>query len=335
LAFGFFDGTAKSGAKSDGRCMSTGGTGRRTALAAAAENLEYQVHSLWSLDSDDAYLGWREAKLDNYYKVLRADPVDVDDLSHLSDSERSELVERCRKTNLALYRTAPRDEGRTRTDLRAFSDSLGLRIAEAHRSAGELGIVALRVTDAEKQRGYIPYSRRAMNWHTDGYYNAPDDQIRAMVLHCVSPADDGGMNQFLDPEIAYIRLRDANPDHVAALMHPEAMTIPENREDDGNVRPVSIGPVFSADPAGKLSMRYTARTRSIAWRDDDATTEAVTALQSLLEGGDDAMITARLGPGEGILCNNVLHNRTGFDAGAAPSPRVIFRIRFHNRIQGS
>ena len=303
-------------------------------MAAAAENLEYQAHSPWSLDSDAAYLAWREAKLDNYYKVLQADPVDVGDLSHLSESERVELVRRCQKTNLALYRTARRDEGRTRANLRAFSESLGLRIAEAHRSAGELGIVALRVTDAEKQRGYIPYSRRAMNWHTDGYYNAPDDQIRAMVLHCVSPADDGGMNQFLDPEIAYIRLRDANPDHIAALMHPQAMTIPENREDDGAVRPVSIGPVFSVDAAGKLSMRYTARTRSISWRDDAATGEAAQWLRDRLDAGDPLGCTVRLDAGQGILNNNVLHDRTGFgtDRGDA---RLLYRVRFHNRIARS
>ena len=114
------------------------------------------------------------------------------------------------------------------------------------------------------------------------------------------------------------------------------MSIPANSEPDGALRAESVGPVFYPDPmTGRLQMRYTARTRSIAWRDDPATAAAVTALQSLLESGDDAMITARLGPGEGILCNNVLHNRTGFDAGAAPSPRVIFRIRFHNRMEGS
>jgi alpha-ketoglutarate-dependent taurine dioxygenase len=307
-------------------------------MAVPAENLEIQVDSPFALGSDRAYQAWRSEKLDNYSRVLSADPVVLDDLSHLSESGRAELVERCRKTNLALYRTTDPDrpEDAVRADLRAFADALGLRIAERHRSAGELGIVALRVTDTDRQRGYIPYSRRAMNWHTDGYYNAPDDSIRAMVLHCVTPAADGGANRFLDPEIAYIRLRDADPGHIAALMHPRAMTIPENREPDGSLRPASVGPVFAVDGDGKLSMRYTARTRSIAWRDDPATVRAAQALQTLLESGDEAMITARLGPGEGILCNNVLHNRTGFDANdAEPSPRLIFRIRFHNRIQGS
>ena len=307
-------------------------------VIATTENLVKAENSPWSLETDAAYLDWRAAKLDNYHKVLSAPPVDIADLANLSKTERDELVARCRKTNLSTYRAhgPTRNDSDMRTALRAFADTLGLRIAEQHRSAGEYGIVALRVSDAERQRGYIPYSRKAMNWHTDGYYNGPGDQIRAMVLHCVSPAADGGANQFLDPEMAYIRLRDADPGHIAALMHPQAMTIPENREDDGSLRPASVGPVFSVGNDGKLAMRYTARTRSIAWRDDPATDRAVAALTGILNAGDDAMLTVRLAAGEGILCNNVLHNRTGFDANTgAASPRLIFRIRFLNRIQGS
>ena len=176
-----------------------------------------------------------------------------------------------------------------------------------------------------------------MNWHTDGYYNAPDDRISAMVLHTAQPADDGGSNQLLDHTIAFIRLMDENPDYVAALMHPEAMTIPENREEDGSVRPVSVGPVFYPDPeTGEMQMRYTARTRSIEWRDDSLTREAVAFLQATLEKPDPMTISIRFGKGQGVLCNNVLHDRTGFDAQAqAFSPRVVYRVRFHNRVKGS
>ncbi len=298
----------------------------------------YQQVSPWSLEDNSGYLAWREAKLDNYSQVLTAPPVALKNLANPTESERAELVKRCAKTNLARYETPQNsaDESTIRTQLRGFSDALGLQIAEKHRSAGELGIVALKVSDADRQRGYIPYSRKPMNWHTDGYYNAPDDQIRAMVLHCVTPADDGGANQFLDPEITYIRLRDRNPDHIHALIQPDAMTIPENREDDGSVRPTSTGPVFSVDDNGQLAMRYTARTRSISWRDDAETAKAVTALTDILNGDDPLMLTGRLAAGQGILCNNVLHNRTGFDPNAdTKSARVIFRIRFHNRVKGS
>ncbi len=297
-----------------------------------------QEDNPFSLLSNSAYLTWRENKLSNH-QTLRDEPViTLNNLSSPSESERVELVRRCKKTNYAIY-SAPQDSDdsdQIRGQLRSFADALGLRIAEKHRSAGEQGIVALTVTDNPAQRGYIPYTRRPINWHTDGYYNAPDDQILAMVLHCVRQADDGGVNQVLDPDIAYIRLRDLNPDYIAALMQSDAMSIPENHEPDGTIRPVSTGPVFWFNGNGKLIMRYTARTRSIHWKDDGFTPKAAAALQDILESNDPLMQTIRMEPGQGLLCNNVLHNRTGFDSDLTkPSERIMFRVRFHNRVKDS
>lgn len=292
----------------------------------------------WSLESDKAYRAWREQKLDNYYQILNAPAVLIKNLAAPSESERAELIKRCQKTNLAIYRTEPAnpDAMAVRHELRSFVDQFGLKIAERHRSAGEQGVVALTVTDAERQRGYIPYSRKAINWHTDGYYNAPDEQILAMVLHCVEPAAEGGISQLMDQEIAYIRLRDYDPALIEALMHPEAMSIPENAEPDGSLRPVSVGPVFRVGPDGKLAMRYTARTRSITWRDDATTRKAAATLQSILIRDDPLIITAKLDAGQGVLCNNVLHNRTAFDPDKQkPSNRMLYRVRFHNRVEGS
>lgn len=301
-----------------------------------AKAKQNQAVLCWDMAQNTAYLDWREDKLDKYSRLLGAPPVVIKSLSDPSESECAKLVERCTETNLAIYETDPvqGDSDQVRADLRAFSTALDLRIAEKHRSAGGHGIVALEVTDAKAQRGYIPYTRKPINWHTDGYYNGPDEQIRAMVLHCVRPAGDGGVNQFLDPEIAYIRLRDLNPDYITALMHPKAMTIPENREKDGKLRPKSVGPVFSIDAGDHLAMRYTARTRSIYWRKDAITQKAVAALQDILTGDDPLIQSARMKAGQGILCNNVLHNRTGFDSNVTEkSNRLLFRIRFHNRIK--
>ncbi|SMH44065.1 TauD/TfdA family dioxygenase [Maritimibacter sp. HL-12] len=261
--------------------------------------------------------------------------VEIADLANPTEAEKSELIRRCKAANLALYHVA--DSENHRAGLRAFAEAFGLRIAEKHRSAGGDGIVALRESDAPSQKGYIPYTKRKMNWHTDGYYNAPDDRISAMVLHTAQPANDGGSNQLLDHTIAYIRLMDENPDYVTALMHPQAMTIPENREDDGSLRPASVGPVFFPDAdTGEMQMRYTARTRSIEWRDDTLTREAVAFLQSTLEKPDPMTISIRFGEGQGVLCNNVLHDRTGFDPQARDfSPRVVYRVRFHNRVKGT
>ena len=283
--------------------------------------------------ADGFYREWRAARLSAADAARSAGFVEIRDLANPSEAEKSELVRRCGAANLALYATD--ESADQRAAMRPFAEAFGLRIAEKHRSAGGDGIVALRESDAPSQRGYIPYSKRKMNWHTDGYYNAPDDRISAMVLHTETPADDGGSNQFLDHTIAFIRLMDENPDYVTALMHPEAMTIPAN-EEEGSLRPASVGPVFFPDAeTGEMQMRYTARTRSIEWRDDSLTREAVAFLQHTLETPDPMTISLRFGAGQGVLCNNVLHDRTGFDAAVeAHSPRTVYRVRFHNRVKG-
>lgn len=293
----------------------------------------------WDLSSNRAYLAWRNEKLNKFSSAQNSDFVHIQTLGQPTQLECADLVRQCANSNAVLYRTSEKtdDPDIIKENLRGLADHLGLKIAERHRSADKSGIVALAVSDRESQRGYIPYSRKAMNWHTDGYYNSPESPIRSMILHCVRPADQGGQNQLLDPEIAYIRLRDKNPDFIAALMHPEAMTIPENREADGSLRQASIGPVFSVNPADdKLAMRYTARTRSIEWRNDTVTRQAAAWLQDLLEDGDPLAMTVKLKSGEGVLCNNVLHNRTGFGENSNKGAgRLMYRVRFHNRVDGS
>ncbi len=288
--------------------------------------------SVWDLSCDKAYLAWREQKLHHAKSLIGADFIKIDDLSSLKSSEKKSLLDSCAKINMALYQTPISDNAqKTRQDLRHFADSLGLKIAEKHRSAGKDGIVAITPSKKTTQKAYIPYSTKAINWHTDGYYNAPNEQIHAMILHCFTPAEKGGQSRFFDNEIAYIRLRDKNPDYIRALMHKEAMIIPANNDEKGFVRPASIGPVFSFDEDNNLIMRYTARTRSIIWRDDETTKRAVDFLQNLLIEGDEFIISKSLKAGQGILCNNSLHNRAAFIEDNN-TKRLLFRVRFHNRI---
>lgn len=291
----------------------------------------FQSFSWQDMDDTHAYEEWRGARLNAAKNLADRAPVEVRNLQNPTESEVFELAKRCEEANFALYSS---DESDHMPPVGHFATALGLRVAESHRSADGSGIVSLRVTDKAAQRGYIPYSRREMNWHTDGYYNIPDQRISAFILHCVRPAADGGANQLFDPEILYIRLRDICPNHLRALMHPAAMTIPENPEPDGTLRPASVGPVFYPDPGtGRLQMRYTARTRSIAWRDDPATIAAESALRMCLAQDDPLMVQVRLKAGQGVLNNNVLHNRTGFQDQHDTSGRLIIRARFHNRIK--
>jgi len=101
-------------------------------------------------------------------------------------------------------------------------------------------------------------------------------------------------------------------------------------EQDG-VRPAQGGPVFSLDPDGHLHMRYTARTRSIAWKQDAATQAAVAALEGLLASDSPFILQGQLAPGMGLLCNNVLHDRAAFRDDPA-RPRLLYRARYLDRI---
>ncbi len=286
----------------------------------------------WALDDSGAFNHWRQTKIAAATRQNTLEFINIADLANPTLAERQLILTRCNIDGYAFYQSSqPETEPAIAAALRQFTNSFGLKIAETHRSMGDHGVVALRVSKNEHQRGFIPYSRKAMNWHTDGYYNAPNDTIRSFVLHCAQPAGTGGQNQIIDPEIAYMRLRDLNPDYIAALMMPDAMTIPANTEADGSVRPASIGPVFMVEN-GALIMRYTARTRSIEWSQKAA--PAAAALQNILETESEFLIQTTLKSGQGVLSNNTLHNRTGFDQGSDPSQRLMYRIRFHNRIPG-
>jgi len=189
-----------------------------------------------------------------------------------------------------------------------------------------------------ERREFIPYTDKPIRWHTDGYYNLPERTVRGLLLHCVESAATGGENQLLDHEIAYILLRDENPDFIRALSAPDAMTIPERADDQGVARAAETGPVFSLDANGDLHMRYTARTRSIAWRDDAITRQAVGFLQGALDapaGTCPWVLRLCMSPGMGLVCNNVLHDRAGFSDPADASPggrRLLYRARFCDRI---
>ena len=175
-----------------------------------------------------------------------------------------------------------------------------------------------------------PYSNRRLLWHTDGYYNAPASRIRAFLLHCVRPAAAGGENRLLDPEIAYIVLRDADPRFVAALSAPDAMTVPANEEDPAAQRGAQTGPVFSFE-GGTLHMRYTARTKSIEWKPDELTQAAVQHLRQILDSDSPYVFRLRLEGGQGLVCNNVLHDRSEF-TDAADAGRLVYRARYADRI---
>lgn len=286
--------------------------------------------SPFRLDDERAWRAFRARKLGDYPSDFADLVVEVRDPRRLTRAERDALLARCAVANMAVYATG---DGSADPDLpRLLAAQCGLAHPDRNWLADDDGISHVTVSATGTRAEYIPYTNRPIRWHTDGYYNPPQRRILGMVLHCVADAAQGGETGLLDHEIAYLLLRDEDPALVRALLRPDAMTIPERVDDDGSTRPAVTGPVFHVDPVtGALSMRYTARTRSIAWHPDPDVAAAAAALTRLLAGPSPWIHRLTMQPGMGVVCNNVLHERSGFTDDPA-RPRLLYRARYYDRI---
>ena len=288
----------------------------------------------FSLDNETDYRNWRTRKLENYPSRAEDLVVKIKDPRTLTPAEHEAILERCRKTNMAIYVSDAAHE-QDKEITRQLGHQFGLHRLDRNMLADDDGITSLAVHALGEHQHYIPYTNRPIKWHTDGYYNPRERQIWGLQLHCVCNAASGGDNGLMDHEIAYILLRDANPEHIRALMEPDAMAIPARMDEDGIARPDEVGPVFSLHTSsGDLHMRYTARTRSIRWKQSAEVQAAVACLEQVLNSDSPYIFRATLAPGMGLICNNVLHDRSGFsDDGECK--RLLYRARYYDRIAGT
>ena len=285
------------------------------------------------------YRRWRETRLALKPRSDSGLRVDIDNPAALSVAERTALQNACRRHNFAVFRLKTPAAEPT-AQLGALGLQLGLHRLDRNLCAEHSGLSALTVaadTLRSPSRRYIPYTNHPLSWHTDGYYNAPQRQIRAWLLYCAQDAASGGENAVLNHEIAYVRLRDHDPALLEALMSEDTFTVPANQERGVEIRGAQAGPVFSwlLNNAGSpaLHMRYSARQRNIEWRDDPSVQAAAAFLLRLFSEGDDHIFDYRLAPGEGLISNNALHRRSGFvDDPANGRKRLVYRARYFDRI---
>jgi alpha-ketoglutarate-dependent taurine dioxygenase len=296
-----------------------------TSLPAMAQ---YPV-SPFELANPDAYEAWREDKLARYPDSLEELVVEIRDSRKLDGAELDALHRALGRANFAVYRLsgANGDKG----FILELGKLLGLKRLDGNLCSDDDNISSIRVVEERSVGEYIPYTNKALNWHTDGYYNTAQQQIRGVVLHCAQPAAKGGENSLLDHEIAYIRLRDENPDYIAALMAPDAMAIPPNIHNGEEIRALQSGPVFSVDADGFLHMRYSARSRNIIWKQNSTTQEAAECLLNLFHSDSRYIFRHRLKAGEGVVTNNVLHARAAFKDEAGQR-RLLYRARYFDRV---
>ena len=284
-------------------------------------------------DDEDAYRYWRDRKLQDYPTDIGDLVVELNDPRRLKPQEFDALLARCRKTNMTLYASRTGTDPDPEIPL-SLARHFGLTGLDRNWLADDTGLTSLTVRQNGVRRNYIPYTNRAIQWHTDGYYNPANRQIQALLLHVVQRAAQGGENALLDHEIAYILLREQNPDYIRALMAPDVLTIPARIEAGHVARPEETGPVFRITPEGNLHIRYTIRVNNVIWTDDPLARQALDALQAILQNDSPWIFRGLLELGMGLVSNNVLHDRAAF-TDDAQHKRHYYRGRYTTRLAGT
>ncbi len=288
----------------------------------------------FDLDNTAAYRRWADAKRRAWDLRARDDfplLVDIDADGHIDDTALATIRDHVDRYNFALYRMRGKS-GDHLEAVKRIGRRMGLQELDRNLCAPEDRITRLTVKPVEGAR-YIPYTNKPIGWHTDGYYNPMHQRVLAMVLHCQQPAAEGGVNQLLDHDMAYIHLRDQDPAFIEALSRPDVMCIPPNVVDGEELRPQTCSAVFMVEDTGDapaLAMRFSKRKHNIIWADDSPTREALDCLFEFLESDSPWHVRYRLNAGEGVINNNVLHTRSGFRDGERP--RIYYRARYYNRI---
>ena len=285
-------------------------------------------------EAEQSYQEWRDWKLSVYPKQASELLVAINDPFALSEKEKRDLGQCFIRANMAIYSIKYVSDFADKKIVETLGHSFGLKRLDSNLGADNDSITSLQVIEGGRKQGYIPYSNLKLSWHTDGYYNLPEQQIRGIILHCVHPAAVGGENALLDHEMMYIHLRDQDPAYISALMRNDVLTIPPNIENGVEIRGSQTGPVFSVDSeTGALHMRYSARKRNIIWRENEITAKAVKAIDEFLASDSPCILRHRLEPGQGLICNNVLHNRTSFENSEnSAQHRLIYRGRYYDRL---
>ena len=282
------------------------------------------------LTKADDYKRWRDDKFANALTELDDYKVEIRDPFKLSQAEKDKIHTLCLCANFVIFKIQPHDS--YESAVISINTQLGLTNLDAHLFVKNQGLTHITQSTDKNQREFIPYTNKNLAWHTDGYYNPIEQRIRAFSLFCVRPALTGGVNEWIDPQMVYLLLREDNPDIAKALTHPRAMCIPEHKIYEKVRRVASVGPIFFIDNLSRtLSMRYTQRKKNISFLDSTETKQAVKHLDALLNTQTHYHFKHLLRTGEGLLCNNVVHKRSAF-SDDKDSPRLLLRGRYFNRI---
>jgi gamma-butyrobetaine dioxygenase len=167
---------------------------------------------------------------------------------------------------------------------------------------------------AEPAAANLAFTRLPIAPHTDNPYRDPVPTIQ--LLHCLHAAAGGGDSAFTDGFHAAAVLRRQDPAAFTCLT-----TTPVTfayADADAVLR--ATGPMIGLDPRGRIrQIRFNGRSLAPVRLRAAQARAFYAAYRTFAElvAGPDAMVTARLAPGDCVIFDNtrILHGRTAFADG--------------------
>ena len=150
---------------------------------------------------------------------------------------------------------------------------------------------------------------------------------------CASAAT-GGENALLDHEIAYLLLRDADPRYVAALMQPDAMTIPARTDDDRRRARRRDRPGVLRGSGRRRAAHALHRAHAQHRMEGRRGGRAAAAAPRAAARRPVAVRLPRDAAARAWGCCATTCCTTGRDSPTHPArPRLVYRARYHDRIR--
>ena len=270
------------------------------------------------------YKRWKDNKLATFTKNLDELTVQITSPNAISKPEKSMVISLLENHNIVFFHI-DRVKQTDKSTIKNFASQIGLSNYELDSQSDEDGLTEIKdIKTTEKLSEYVPYTTKELNWHTDGYYTDQKNSVLSWLLFCKTSAESGGINKYLDHEIAYILFNNKSK-RLEDLMLNDTCCIPENSITN---RKEVFNPVFMFKNK-RLHMKFSMRKKNIIWNKNSL--QAIDVLKSIIKDSSQYHITKKLDTGMGVITNNVIHMRTAF-TNSRNKNRLLYRLRSKKRV---
>ena len=275
-------------------------------------------------NTTEDYKRWKDNKLETFTKNLDELTVQITSPNAISKPEKSMVISLLDNHNIVFFHI-DRVKQTNKSTIKNFASQIGLSNYELDSQSDEDGLTEIKdIKITEKLSEYVPYTTKELNWHTDGYYTDQKNSVLSWLLFCKTSAESGGINKYLDHEIAYILFNNKSK-RLEDLMLNDTCCIPENSITN---RKEVFNPVFMFKNK-RLHMKFSMRKKNIIWNKNSL--QAIDVLKSIIKDSSEYHITKKLDTGMGVITNNVIHMRTAF-TNSRNKNRLLYRLRSKKRV---